>query len=250
MKKLMSISLLSLLPLSGLALTDNLTDEQAFELGMTPIEEKSLTLKSARGASPAKKEFVFQDSYLDLAKIVVVINKGVRSEDNHDGQTLKVYQDGVYLYEFDTSTGKESIVTATSGRKYRATTHTGIYRPTRAYKEYQSYTFRGARMDYAVFFNGGIAIHSTSQGNYKKLGQRASGGCARLKLEDAMTVNEIIRSTGEGHDKMSVSNYKGMMRNLYIDRIKLPYYFVNSGELNNNKVDWTYDAAIVVVDRI
>jgi hypothetical protein len=77
-------------------------------------------------------------------------------------------------------------------------------------------------MDYAVFFTGGIAIHSTSTGAYKNLGLRASGGCARLRYEDAQTVNEIIRSTGEGHNTLRFAGFDELVRNLYIDRIKLP----------------------------
>jgi hypothetical protein len=81
--------------------------------------------------------FKFEQDDLDIARIVVVINKSNRSEINPEGQTLRIYQDGVYLHEFDTSTGTEKNKKTTSGRVYKATTPKGIFRTTRAFKEYQ-----------------------------------------------------------------------------------------------------------------
>ena len=103
-------------------------------------------------------------------------------------------------------------------------------------------------MDYAVFFNGGIALHSTSKAAYSKLGQRASGGCARLRYEDAMTLNELIRTTGEGHDKMWDVGIEGLTRFQYYDRVKMNDLNRYNGSSLSNLL-WTYDTAIVVVDR-
>jgi lipoprotein-anchoring transpeptidase ErfK/SrfK len=238
---------------------ENLTDQQAQELGMTLVEKTKtyidrqaimgINKSSIRTNSQNSSSFEFDQDDLDIAKIVVVINKGNRTEINPQGQTLRVYQDGVYLHEFDTSTGTEKSKRTTSGRVYRATTPKGIFRPTRAFKEYQSAAFRGANMDYAVFFTGGIAIHSTSQAAYRNLGKRASGGCARLRYEDAKTVNEIIRSTGEGHNNMTFAGFEELIRNLYTDRVKLPYLNRFTGdELGTESVKWTYDTAIIVTE--
>lgn len=217
-----------------------LTDEQAQELGMTPAEEMRIKSRSF---------FPFHYSYTDLAEVVVVINKGTRTLSNPEGQTLKVFKGGVFLHEFDTSTGTEKLKTTSSGRKYYAVTPTGIFRPKKAFDRYESKTFFGANMDYAVFFRGGIAIHSTSQSAYAKLGQRASGGCARLKREDALTVNEIIRSTGEGHNRLTSVGFEGLTRTQYLDRIKLPEVERYSGQETSGAPIWTYDAVIIVVSE-
>lgn len=220
-----------------------LSDQEAIELGMTEvIVDHSKKLEK-------EPKFKFQDSFLDIAKIVVVINKSIRTIENNNGQTLKIYQDGVFIHEFDTSTGTEKTKTTTSGRKYIAKTPIGIFRAKRAYKEYQSNAFFGARMDYAVFFNGGIATHSTSKAAYKKLGKRASGGCARLRFEDAQTLSEILRSTGEGHSNLWDVGFKGLERFQYSDRIKLPNLDRYSGEYQEaTSALWTYDAAIIVTN--
>jgi lipoprotein-anchoring transpeptidase ErfK/SrfK len=217
-----------------------ITDAQAYELGMTEVfDTKNVNRNS---------QFSFKDSYLDISKIVVIINKSVRTETNPEGQTLRVYQNGIFLHEFETSTGTEKLKKTTSGRKYIATTPVGIFRAKRAFKEYQSRAFFGARMDYAIFFRGGIAAHSTSKSAYKKLGQRASGGCARLKYEDSITLSEIIRSTGEGHSNLWDVGIEGLERNQYSDRVKLPNLTRFSGiEVESSKL-WTYDAAFVVVN--
>ena len=217
-----------------------LTDAQAVDLGMTEVLD-------TKGVDD-NLQFSFKDSHLDIAKIVVVINKSVRNESNNEGQTLRVYQDGVFVHEFETSTGTEKVKETTSGRRYVATTPLGIFRAKRAYKEYQSKAFFGARMDYAIFFRGGIATHSTSKSAYKKLGQRASGGCARLKYEDAQTLSDLIRLTGEGHSRLWDVGVEGLERNQFSDRIKLPNLDRFSGK-NSEEADlWTYDAAFIVVN--
>lgn len=225
---------------------DSLTDEQAIELGMTKVSYSKSNEKQGYGSAP----FSFKERHKYIADIVVVINKGRRSFLNTTGQTVRIYQNGVLLHKFNASTGSEKEVVTTSGRKYKATTPTGIYRPKRAYLDYSSRTFFGATMDYAVFFTGGIAIHATDESAYRRLGRRASGGCIRLKREDARTINEIIRSSGNGDGRWVDASVEGLDRKLYIDRVKL--YDMNKSIgflLKNDKKIWTYDTAIVVVDN-
>lgn len=237
-----------------------ITDEQALDLGMTPVENIETKRTSLFGAGEldgpmgfdldrrTRGNFEFKDSDLDRAEIVIVVNKGVRSSSNPNGQTIRVYKGGVYLYEFDTSTGLEKTVTSRTGKVYRKYTPIGAFRVKRAYKEYQSYAYFGAPMDYAMFIYGGIALHSTSPSYYSKLGTRASGGCARMRLEDSITLSELIRSTGEGHSRMSSEGFQGLQRNKYTDRIKLNDIARFSAD-ETNKVIWTYDAVVFVVDK-
>lgn len=51
-------------------------------------------------------------------------------------------------------------------------------------------------MPYAVFYNGGFAIHGTTKGSFKNLGKRASHGCVRLHPDNGYTFNRLVRQYG------------------------------------------------------
>jgi L,D-transpeptidase catalytic domain len=51
-------------------------------------------------------------------------------------------------------------------------------------------------MPYAVFIQGGYAIHGTTTGNFSKLGTKASHGCIRLHPENAKIVNALVKTVG------------------------------------------------------
>ena len=51
-------------------------------------------------------------------------------------------------------------------------------------------------MPYAVFYNGGFAIHGTTTGNIKRLGTRASHGCVRVHPDNGYTFNRLVRQYG------------------------------------------------------
>lgn len=51
-------------------------------------------------------------------------------------------------------------------------------------------------MPYAVFYNGGFAIHGTTPGSIKRLGKRASHGCVRLHPDNGYTFNRLVRQYG------------------------------------------------------
>lgn len=249
---------LSLIALGTLLIGSNLfhkahaqeiiSEQEAQELGMTRIIDDGqggLTSKMAKGMVKSS----ITDEDLNLAEIVIAVNKGVRSSKNPDGQTIQVYQHGKFLTSYITSTGTEKLKLTTAGNKYIATTPTGYFRPKKAYREYQSYTFKGAPMTYAVFFNGGIALHSTTKDHYVELGTRASGGCARMKLEEAKELNALIRSTGDGNTRLLDEGFDGLSRMRYLDRIKLPDIAQYSGEMKTeNDEIATYDAVIIVYE--
>ncbi len=220
-----------------------LTDQEAIELGMTPIEEHE-TISKSRGFYPNL------DSVLKKASVVVVVDKSLRSNQNPNGQTAKLFVDGVFYSEYDVSTGTEQVKETTSGRQYIATTPVGIYRPIRAYTDYMSRAFLGATMTWAVFFNGGIATHATTRGAYSKLGHRASGGCVRMKLEEAEEVNQMIVSHGEPNmrtiDQSEMIDDVLLKRILYVNRDKFPKVDVKTGE-NLAEEMWTYDSLVVVI---
>lgn len=217
-----------------------LTSQEAIELGMTPLDE----------ADVAKESFAPDiDHVVSLAKVVVVVDKSKRNTRNVDGQTAKVFVDGAFYSEYDVSTGTEEIRETTDGRRYIATTPFGIYRPTRAYTDYMSRAFLGAPMTWAIFFTGGIALHSTTRSHYYELGRRASGGCVRFRYEEAQEINELIVAQGEPHfrtvDQTEEVDGTLLKRVMYVNRDRFPTVERLTGRSLAERM-WTYNSLIVV----
>lgn len=219
-----------------------LTEQEAIELGMTPLSE--LTHAKNRNFNPSIEDL------LKKSEVLVLIDKSMRTDKNPSGQTAKVFVDGNFVTEYDVSTGTEEVKETTSGRRYVATTPVGVFRPTRAYKDYMSRTFLSAPMTWAVFFNNGIAVHATTRSQYDRLGSRASGGCVRMRLEEAEEVNQIIVARGEPHfrtvDQSEEIDGAMLKRVLYTNRDRFPTVNRMSGAFNAETM-WTYDTLIVVV---
>ena len=127
---------------------------------------------------------------LTRAKVVAVINK---SSTGSTSQVMRVYVDGTLTYEWFVSTGREHFEKSTSGRSYLTTTPIGYYRPTSVEENHYSKTWN-ANMPNAVFFIGGVAIHSSPHIDH--LGKRASGGCVRLAPENAKTFYDLVNNIG------------------------------------------------------
>jgi hypothetical protein len=72
----------------------------------------------------------------------------------------------------------------------------------RIYTAYSSGKYPGGdynglgNMPYAVFIQGGFAIHGTPQANWKKLGTKASHGCIRIHPDYGKYFNELVRDVG------------------------------------------------------
>lgn len=72
----------------------------------------------------------------------------------------------------------------------------------RIYDRYTSTKFPGGdykglgNMPYAIFIEGGFAIHGTATSNWRKLGQPASHGCIRLHPDNAYYLNRQVRKVG------------------------------------------------------
>lgn len=72
----------------------------------------------------------------------------------------------------------------------------------RIYDRYTSTKYPGGdwnglgNMPYAVFIQGGFAIHGTGRGNWSKLGRRASHGCIRLHPDNGYIFNRLVRQYG------------------------------------------------------
>lgn len=106
-------------------------------------------------------------------------------------QTMRVWVDGQYQYEWAVSTGRRGYGTPA-----------GSYRAQRLAKRYFSQKYDNAPMHNAVFFHGGYAIHGTSY--VSQLGTPASHGCVRLHPSNAEEFFELVRAHGPGRTRISI----------------------------------------------
>lgn len=107
-------------------------------------------------------------------------------------QTAYLYQDGELKYTWKVSTGT----------RWKPTPNFDRHPNGRVYDKYTSTRYPDGdynglgNMPYAVFIEGGFAIHGTTRGNWSKLGQRASHGCIRLHPDNAFIFNRMVRAAG------------------------------------------------------
>ncbi len=116
-------------------------------------------------------------------------------------QKLYLYENGSLIEEWDISSGLSEFETPNFDRRPNG----------RIYTEYESKKYPGGgyvktdengrkinlgNMPYAVFIEGGYAIHGTSRGNWKRLGSKASHGCIRLHPDNAEKFNRLVLKYG------------------------------------------------------
>ncbi|MCV9960837.1 L,D-transpeptidase [Pararhizobium sp. BT-229] len=87
-------------------------------------------------------------------------------------QTMTVSQNGFVRYRWKVSTARNGYVTPK-----------GSWSAKWLSRNHRSRKYDNAPMPYAVFFNGGYAVHATY--DLKRLGRPASHGCIRLHPENA-----------------------------------------------------------------
>lgn len=244
----------------------SLTDEMAMEAGMSEVSDLARVeshfhaLRSEYVTSIPSQEDI--DKVIASTKVVIVVNKSSKGE---GAQTLEIFEDGqrVELFEYQElegeeikvfkerlsiSTGTEKRVTGKSGRTYLSTTPKGFFRPTKIYEMYYSNTWK-ADMPNAVFFIGGIAIHATTKSHYHELGQRASGGCVRMRLEASEQVRLKVMESGQG---ALSENYKKVVESyrrwrVMNNTVKVSAIERYSGELLEQMIS-SWDTVIIVRD--
>ncbi|MFM6929707.1 MAG: L,D-transpeptidase [Bdellovibrio sp.] len=171
------------------ALDDLMTsDELAQEVG-GPRTEMKVPVVSAEAIAA----YDGIDIYREYA-IVLRINKAPLGP---TAQHMIVMENGMQTYDWLVSTGREQYEKAKSGRWYHTVTPVGTFSPYTLIRDHYSQTWK-AHMEYAVFFNGGVAVHATTPDHYKQLGTRASGGCVRLHKDNAQLIYEKIQAQGKG----------------------------------------------------
>lgn len=158
---------------------DHHSDEYWFE-DMISVWDEMAKPYSASYSSNAKSR---RGCYQITCKVWADVDKTT--------QTLHLYVDGMYVTSWPVSTGRSldtpNMETHPNGRIYRAYTS----------KKHPGGDYKGlGNMPYAVFIRGGIAIHGTPQGNWRRLGRPASHGCIRLHPENAYTFMNLVKSVG------------------------------------------------------
>jgi lipoprotein-anchoring transpeptidase ErfK/SrfK len=110
---------------------------------------------------------------------------------NTTTQKMQVLVDGVQAYEWRVSTARKGYVTPK-----------GEYTPQDMYKKYYSHKYHKSPMPYAIFYNGGYAVHGTNA--VSNLGQPASHGCVRLDTANAATLFALVNQHGRTNTKIVI----------------------------------------------
>jgi len=107
-------------------------------------------------------------------------------------QTMTVSQNGVVRHRWKVSTARKGYVTPQ-----------GSWSAKWLSKNHRSRKYDDAPMPFAVFFNGGYAVHATF--DLKRLGRPASHGCIRLHPENAAEFFSLASQNGLKNTKIVVT---------------------------------------------
>lgn len=107
-------------------------------------------------------------------------------------QTMTVTKNGFVVHKWKVSTARNGYVTPT-----------GSWKAKWASRHHRSRKYDNAPMPYAIFFNGGYAVHATF--DLKRLGSPASHGCIRLHPNNAATFFSLAQKYGLGNTKVIVT---------------------------------------------
>lgn len=107
-------------------------------------------------------------------------------------QLMYLYIDGELKDSFAVSTGIPGRETPNMNMRISGPVFTR-YTSTK----YPEGDYKGlGNMPYAVFVKSGYAIHGTTQGNFAKLGKKASHGCIRLHPDNAKLFYDLVKIFG------------------------------------------------------
>ncbi|MBY5841500.1 L,D-transpeptidase [Rhizobium leguminosarum] len=107
-------------------------------------------------------------------------------------QTMTVSENGFVKYRWKVSTARNGYVTPT-----------GSWSAKWLSRDHRSRKYDNAPMPYAVFFNGGYAVHATF--DLKRLGRPASHGCVRLHPDNAAQFFSLTRQAGLSNTKVVIT---------------------------------------------
>lgn len=107
-------------------------------------------------------------------------------------QTMTVKHNGVVKYRWKVSTARKGYVTPR-----------GSWSAKWLSRHHRSRKYDNAPMPYAVFYNGGYAVHATY--DLKRLGRPASHGCVRLHPDNAAKFFSLAQRSGLKNTRIIVS---------------------------------------------
>lgn len=107
-------------------------------------------------------------------------------------QTMTVTKNGIVQYRWKVSTARKGYVTPT-----------GAWRAKWASRHHRSRKYDNAPMPFAIFFNGGYAVHATF--DLKRLGRPASHGCVRLHPDNAAKFFSMANQAGLANTRIVIT---------------------------------------------
>jgi len=107
-------------------------------------------------------------------------------------QTMTVSQNGVVKHRWPVSTGRKGYGTPT-----------GSWSAKWLSRHHRSRKYDNAPMPFAVFFNGGYAVHATFE--TKRLGRPASHGCVRLHPDNAAAFFQMTNRAGLANTRIVIT---------------------------------------------
>ncbi|MBB5255937.1 hypothetical protein DB728_15795 [Rhizobium leguminosarum bv. viciae USDA 2370] len=107
-------------------------------------------------------------------------------------QMMTVSENGFVKYRWKVSTARNGYVTPT-----------GSWSAKWLSRDHRSRKYDNAPMPFAVFFNGGYAVHATF--DLKRLGRPASHGCVRLHPNNAAQFFSLARQAGLANTRVVIT---------------------------------------------
>jgi lipoprotein-anchoring transpeptidase ErfK/SrfK len=142
-------------------------------------EPDSVQMASAEPAATAGEGAMEEQKPILVARIDV------------SDQRMYVYVDERLVNVFKVSTARRGYITPT-----------GRYRALWLSRFHRSRKYDWAPMPWSVFFNGGYAIHGTT--DIKRLGRPASHGCVRLHPQNAKVFYDLVKASGKENTIITV----------------------------------------------
>lgn len=156
------------------------------------IAKKLKELASDYQKVTGKSPFLHVDLLEQLLPSCYRNSCSVWADVDKNAQRLYLYINGALTYTWKTSTGREGYETPDFDQHPSG----GVYDRYSSTK-YPGGDYNGlGNMPYAVFVEGGYAIHGTTRGNWSQLGRPASHGCIRLHPDNGHIFNLLVRRNG------------------------------------------------------
>ena len=145
---------------------------------------KRVIMKTILAAAAASLLLQFSPVAAQAATLVANISIGK--------QTMTVTENGFVKYRWKVSTARNGYVTPT-----------GSWSAKWLSRDHRSRKYDNAPMPFAVFFNGGYAVHATF--DLKRLGRPASHGCVRLHPDNAAQFFSLARQAGLANTRVIIT---------------------------------------------